>query len=103
MFTWKILEIGAKDEIIESARYFVSATDGINTVETEGSCNIPNKGILLFFNQVTEDDVIDWVKKEIMQKGQNPIELRLQEQLEVLKNQQKTKAPWVKSVYKPTL
>lgn len=103
MFNWKILEIGANDGVVKSARYFVSANDGINTVETEGFCEIPTGEIVTSFDQITEAQVIDWVKKVIMQNDENPIELRLQEQLEVLKTQEKTKAPWVKAVYKPTL
>lgn len=104
MFNWKILDLFAdKNGVVKSARYFVTATDGVNTVETEGNADIPTGEIVTSFDQITEAQVIDWVKKVIMQNGENPIELRLQEQLEVLKTQEKTKAPWVKAVYKPTL
>jgi hypothetical protein len=104
MFNWKILDLFAdKDGVVKSARYFVVASDGVNTVETEGNCDIPTGEIVTSFDQITEAQVIDWVKKVIMQNGENPIELRLQEQLEVLKNQNAVKAPWVKTIYKPTL
>jgi hypothetical protein len=102
-FDWKILEIKSSDEIITGAKYFVSATDGEYTVETEGNCDIPLVEVVSAFDTVTEEQVAGWVKKETMIGDQNSIELRLQEQLEVLKNQTKVKAPWVKTTFKPTL
>jgi hypothetical protein len=37
MFTWKILEISAKDGVITHARYHVTATQNDKSVETEGN------------------------------------------------------------------
>jgi len=102
-FQWKILEIRASNKIIEGAKYFVSAKDGNFVVETEGNCEIPFVEVVSEFDTVTEEQVIGWVKKETMIDDQNSIELRLREQLEVLKNQELVKAPWVKTTFKPTL
>lgn len=102
-FQWKILEINAVDRVINGAKYFVIATDGEFTVETEGYCPIPLVEVVSEFETVTEEQVAGWVKKETMIDDQNSIELRLEEQLEVLKNQAPVKAPWVKTTFKPTL
>jgi hypothetical protein len=37
MFTWKILEVSAKDGVITHARYHVTATNEDKSVETEGN------------------------------------------------------------------
>ena len=103
MFTWKILEVTSNDEYITSARFYVKAEDGKNTVETEGNCQLPRPEIISPFDQITEEQVIGYVQKETMIDGQNSIELRLTEQLEVLKNQKTARAPWVKATFKPTL
>lgn len=102
-FQWNILEIKATDKTITGAKYLVSATDGEFKVETEGYCDIPLVEIVSEFETVTEEQVAGWIKKETMINDQNSIELRLEEQLEVLKNQAPVKAPWVKTTFKPTL
>lgn len=102
-FNWKILEIKAEGEVITSAKYFVKASDGENIVESEGNCNFSDISVKTPFDQIEHDQVAEWVKKEFSQNGQNSIELMLQEQLEVLKNQKLVKAPWIKATFKPTL
>ena len=37
MFTWKILEVSAKDGVITHARYHVTASSEDKSVETEGN------------------------------------------------------------------
>ena len=103
MITWKILEIGAKDGVITSAKYHAAIQEGDLIVETEGNCDFLDITVQTPFAEVTEAQVAEWIKKETVKNGQTSIEYRLQEQLEVLKNQEAVKAPWVKNVYKPTL
>lgn len=103
MFTWKILEIKVEGDKITSAKYFVSATDGQNIVETEGNHTFLGDTGTTPFDQVEHDQVVDWIKKETIENDQNSIELRLQKQLEVLKNQKSVTPPWVKPTFKPTL
>lgn len=102
-FQWKILEVEASNNIVTGAKYFVCAKDEEFTVETEGNCAIPFVEVVSEFDTVTEEQVVGWVKKETMIDDQNSIELRLREQLEVLKSQKPVKAPWVKTTFKPTL
>ena len=103
MLNIKILQLFANNEIVTGAKYFASLSDGEFTVETEGNCEFPFIEANTPFNEITEKQVIEWVKKETMNGDQNLIELGLQKQLEALKIQEPVKAPWVKTTFKPTL
>jgi hypothetical protein len=102
-FTWKIISINCDSGIIVSAKYFASASDGENFVETEGNCIFSDLSIKTPFDQIEHDQVVEWVKKEYEQDDQNSIELMLQKQLEALKIQKTVTPPWVKPTFKPTL
>lgn len=103
MFIWKIIDLYAENKIIISAKYSVCCKDESNSVITEGNCNFEIGEINTPFEEVTENQVIDWIKKETTIDGKNSIELMLQKQLEALKIQEPVKAPWVKTTFKPTL
>lgn len=100
---WKILNIQAKDDLIVQARYLVSATDGKNTVETEGNWFFQEPKLTVPYADVTESMVCDWIKSEAVRDGKSLIEGRLNEQLQALKQQQETVAPWLPQVFTPTL
>jgi hypothetical protein len=92
---WKITEIHAKDNVILSAKYYV--TNG--KVDTEGNWYFTNPGDHPF-DQVTEEMVIAWIKDASMQDGKNIIESRLDEQ-SVESN--KVVPPWLPQTFTPTL
>ena len=94
MFNWKIIEIYAKNEVIHSIKYFVSATDEINTVETEGNHAFESQKIDKPFAELKEQDLINWLQQETTKNEINIIKLNLQEQLDRLKNSQKVQFPW---------
>jgi len=98
MFTWKILEVSAKDGVITHARYHVTATQDDKSVETEGNwyfdCPVAN----IPFDQVTEENVSNWIQNEAIKDGQCHITARLKEQLESLEN--KVIPPWQPQVFK---
>ena len=98
MFNWKILEIDGKDGVITHAKYHVTAVDEQNSVETEGFWKFGDPTAKIPFEQVTQDDVIDWIQKESVQFGENIIESRLKEQLDALKAA-KVLPPWVPQVF----
>ena len=79
--TWKILSIQAKDGLITQAKYFVSAIDKDQTVETEGNWTFREPVLVVPFLEVSENMIIDWIKAETMQDGVNMIEKRLADQL----------------------
>ncbi len=97
-FNWKILEINAIDGLIKQAKYHVTAEDDGKTVETEGYWSFGDPVLNIPFNEVTEEIVIDWIRKEAVQFGENIVESRLKEQLEAL-SAPKVLPPWVPQVF----
>ena len=103
VFTWKILEISAENDVITHAKYHVSAQDGEFVVETEGNWWFADSVLKTPFADVTEEDVISWVEKETTQFGTSLIKSRLVEQLATLQNEKKVVAPWLPQVFTPEL
>lgn len=101
-YTWKIHEVDAIDELITEVKYNVIASELDTTVETEGYWRFGDPVLSKPFSEVTEEDVIDWVRSDSMQNGKNIIELRLEEQVVALQKQ-KVIPPWLPQVFTPNL
>ena len=97
-FTWKILEI---TENATSVRYFLSANDGVNTVETEGNHTFESGTVNLPFDQIKEANLIDWLVKDTTKDGVNAIKLNLENQLKVMGNSQKVSFPRLADTFTP--
>ena len=100
---WKILSIGAEGDLITEAKYFVTAEKGGLKVETEGNWYFKSPELVIPMSQVTEAMVVQWIKDQTMQDGNNIIEARLQEQLAALQKQRKTPLPWMPQVFTPEI
>jgi len=102
-YVWKILEVTAKDEKITSAKYHVIINDELNTLSVETEGNWYFNGVFdKLYADITEQDVIDLIKKEAIKDGLNIIESRLDEQLGYLANNvAETPAPWLPQVFTP--
>lgn len=98
MFQWKITGIRAKDGLITEASYHVTLTDEDLVIETEGHWQFGNPVEKVPFDKVTEETVIEWLKKDAIQFGKNVIESALTDQLERLKAP-KVLPPWVPQVF----
>ena len=99
MFTWKILEVSAKDGVITHARYHVTATENDKSVETEGNWYFDCPTAKVPFEQVTEEMVASWIEGEAVKDGICHITARLQEQLEALEDT--VIPPWQPQVFTP--
>jgi hypothetical protein len=99
MFTWKILEVSAKDGVITHARYHVTAIKDDKSVETEGNWYFDCPTAKIEFEQVTEQMVAEWIEGEAVKDGLCHITARLQEQLEALKDT--VIPPWQPQVFTP--
>jgi hypothetical protein len=95
--TWKITDIQATDGLITSAKYYVSLEKDGYSADTEGYWHFVEPTLKTPFDQVTEEMVIDWVKGE----SKSQIEDRLNAQIENLKAERKTVAPWMPQVFTP--
>ena len=105
IYNWKILDVIAENEVIVAAKYHVKANDNEAKfeVETEGNWYFNNKFDKPYL-EITEQDVIDLIRKEAIKDGLNIIESRLEEQLNYLAdNQVKSVAPWLPQTFTPSL
>ena len=98
MFTWKILEITSE---AKSVRYLLIATDGKNTVESEGNHTFSDEIVNLPFNQIKETNLIDWLNTDTTKNGVNVIKLNLENQLKALESNQKVSFPWLADTFTP--
>jgi predicted KAP-like P-loop ATPase len=98
MFDWKITDVHAEDGLIKEVKYHVTATNEGQSVETEGYWSFGDPVLNVPFTEVTEEMVVEWVKKDAIQFGKNIIESRLAEQLEALKLP-KVLPPWAAQVF----
>jgi len=96
---WKILDISVENEVITHAKYHVLATDDTNIVETEGNWEFDKFNVKTPYAEITEKQVIQWIKDGTTQYGQNVIESRLEEQLALLSKTKSVVPPWKPLVF----
>lgn len=90
---WKILEIEAENDLITGARYFCSKSG----VETEGWWRFAEPKLTIPFADVTEQNVIDWLKAVIGEQ----VEARLDEQAAA--KPKIAVAPWLPQTFTPSI
>jgi hypothetical protein len=98
-YKWKILEISATEGLITHAKYKVVGTEDGVSVETEGNWWFKGSIIKIPFDQVSEQMVCNWIKKETTENNTNLIESRLQEQLDSIKSHVPAVAPWRSQIF----
>ena len=91
MFTWKILELFAD---CKGVKYYVQATDGKNTAESEGNYWFSEGRVNLPFEQIKEQNLIDWIDKET-------VESNLTAQLQAMDSDKKVEFPWLAGTFTP--
>jgi hypothetical protein len=100
-FDWSILETVINDGALLAVKYRCKASDGQNTVETEGNWT------MLTPHQVDQDTtehlVAHWLDLDTTQTARHLIKSRLQEQLDALGSQPSTKPPWAVDTFKVTI
>jgi len=96
MFTWKILEISAE---AKSVRYLLNATDGVNTVSSEGNHVFSDGSINKPFSEIVEQDLINWLNNDHVEDDVNGIKQNLIKQLKELQNNQKVEMPWLANTF----
>ena len=102
MITWKITDTTSENGVITSAKYFVTAVDGDDKVETEGYWYFDCPTAKVPFEQVTEEMVAKWIEDEAVTDGVCHITANLEKQLEELKKPKSAPAPWMPQVYTPS-
>jgi len=102
-YTWKILEIFAKDTVITGVKYYLIGTEGEYSVETEGNFYFEEPTEKVPFAQITEDTIIGWLENEAIFDGKNHIKMGIEKQIEALKLHKPTPMPWKPQVFKVQL
>lgn len=95
-FTWKTLDI--YDEC-KSVRYLLTATDGANTVESEGNITFSEGTVNKPFSEIVESDIVQWLEKETTKNDVNPIKLNLENQLNSIGMYKKMDLPWLAGTF----
>lgn len=99
-FTWRVanLERETSDGYVFTVHYTVDASDGTYNAGAYGSIGLERpEGQLVPYADLTEDQVIGWVKEKLGAESVASVEQALQAQLD--EQHQPTKAsglPWVK-------
>jgi hypothetical protein len=96
MIGWKITRITADGDVILDCHYVAFVNIGSDEVKTEGNWTFSDKIVLKPLAEMTEQDVIDKIRKESTINNECIIESRLMEQLEKPKNQH---LPWLPPVF----
>ena len=97
----KILETVIIDGSLKSVKYWCKATDGQNSVETEGNWKMLTPHMV--DEDTTEHQVTHWLDLDATQNDKHLIKYRLQEQLDALSSEVKTKPPWAVDTFKVTI
>ena len=91
MFIWKILELFAD---CKGVKYYVKATNGQNSVEHEGNFLFVEGTVNLPFEQIKEQNLIDWIDKDAIKSN-------LQTQLQAMDSDKKIEFPWLADTFTP--
>jgi len=99
-YTWKILKIFSKDELITGVKYKLIGNRESDIIESEGTYYFKDPVLTLPFSDVTELIVINWLENETMVNGQSHIKSGIEKQFNVLENVEVV-APWLLQIYTP--
>lgn len=102
-YKWKVLSIVNNGDLIISAHYYLSATDGENNVETEGNHFFSGKEIKISFSELREQIIINWIVDETTKDEVCSIKSNLDNQLEALKSQKSSGLPWLANTFTPEI
>ena len=98
-YKWKFLELFADNDQLISVRYLVSATDNINTFESEGFHIFENNTANKLLSTIVESDLVQWIEKDTTKDDVNPIKLAIESQLNALNTTKKVDFPWLAGTF----
>jgi hypothetical protein len=103
IYNWKILSVTNQGDLITDAHYHLSATDGVNTVETQGKHNFNGTEIKVPLSELREQIIINWIVDETTENEVCSIKDNLDKQLLKLQEQKTSGLPWMANTYKPNI
>jgi hypothetical protein len=102
-YNWKILNVTNEGDLITHAYYYLSATDGVNIVETIGNHAFNGTEIKVPLNELREQIIINWIVDETTTNEICSIKDNLDKQLINLQAQKTSGLPWLANTFKPNL
>ena len=102
-YNWKILDITNNNGLITHAKYYLSATDGQNTVATEGNYFFKGTEIIIPYDKLYEQIIINWINEETTIDDVSSIKSCLDDQLSKLKVQKTNGLPWLANTFTPNI
>jgi hypothetical protein len=90
-YKWSVLELFAD---CKGIKYFVTATDGTNKVDSQGIYYFPEGKVNVPFEEIKESNLIDWLDKDAIKSN-------LEAQLKALENDEKVSFPWLADTFTP--
>lgn len=96
-FTWAIanLERETADGFVFTAHYTIDAADEAYSAGAYGSIGFERPDTLIPYADLTEDDVIGWVKEKLGDEQVQQIEAKLQSQIDEQRSPTKASGkPW---------
>jgi len=102
-YKWKLLEVTAENDLVTHAYYHVTATDGENSVETEGNHYFKGKEAVIPYAKIREQTILNWINEETTVGEVSSIKSRLDEQLLELKKAKKVGFPWLANTFTPNI
>lgn len=94
-YTWgvapnglNVKSVDGRNDTVVSVRFVVAATDGVNTASLHNSVQIPlnSNGTFTPFSELTEAQVVSWVKAELGPQNVGMFQSALDKQLEMKLN-----------------
>jgi hypothetical protein len=95
-YNWKIFEISKE---AKSVKYLLIATDGVNTVESEGNHIFSDGSVNKLFSEIVEQDLINWLNNDHVEDDINGIKQNLINQLKELEINKKVEFPWLANTF----
>lgn len=100
-FKWNIIGINAVDGVVTHAKYRLTASDDVNTVETEGNWTITKTPTSIPVSDLLEKDIIQILESDMVIDGVNQVKSNLENQLAEIKSDNKIELPWLANTFTP--
>jgi hypothetical protein len=98
-FTWKLFKVFAEGESIIGVHYGLTLSDDEYSVMAEGNHTFKEGTVNIPYEDIKEYNLFDWLNKDITED--NLIKSNLENQMNLLKNPQNNKLPWLANTFTP--
>jgi hypothetical protein len=102
-YKWKLIEVTAENDLVTHVYYHVTATDGENSVETEGNHYFKGKEAVIPYAEIREQTILNWINEETTVGEVSSIKSCLDKQLLELKKDKTVGFPWLSNTFTPNI